>query len=123
MTMIETQTAPSFEQLIRSADVFRECISREIELAVGRLDASSPRTAPARAALHRIAATLPEVSLPHLMRLAALDNALKGAALCTIKAALDLMDAPEMQEIIRDARDLLAILDPLIAEINNRRLN
>lgn len=110
----------SFEQLVHSADDLRERISREIEHAIGRVDATSPRAVSSRAALHRLAATLPEVSTVRLMKLAAVDHTTHGAVMIMVKATLDVI-GPGFD--VPDAAAMLGIFDGLIAETEKRRLH
>lgn len=120
--MLEQQTDASFETLVHDADDFREAIGREIERALGRVDETSPRASSSRAALHRMAATLPEVGIAHLMRLSALDTAMNGAIMATIRATLDVLGDPPLL-YLEDAGTMLAMFDELIAAVNRRRLN
>jgi hypothetical protein len=122
MTMLDQQAGPSFEQMVHDGDDFRERISREIERAIGRVDETSPRAASSRAALHRMAATLPEVSIFHMMRLSVLDQAMNGAIMSTIRATLDMLGDPPLLDIA-DAGTMLAIFDGLIADLHRARLN
>lgn len=121
--MMLDRTAPTLEKLLDAADIFRGRIEREIERAIADVDPTSPRAEECRAMLRQIRASLPDVSLPNLMRVAVLDNAMNGACFATIKATLGVIGPAPLMLELRTASAILEIFSDLIADLHRARLN
>ncbi|WP_156438129.1 hypothetical protein [Bradyrhizobium valentinum] len=109
--------------MLDAADIFRERIERAIEKALAAVDPTSPRAEDCRAALRQIRATLPECSLPQLMKVAALDAGMHGAIFKMIEVTLGIVGPPPLMLDVPSASAMLDIFTPMIEQVRKIQLH
>lgn len=123
MTMLNNHHPDQINQLLMDADDLRERIEIEVERAIADVDQTSTDAEQCRAMLRQIRTTLPEVSLPLLMKVAALDATMKGAITSTISATLGVVGPAPWKLPLGSASEVLEMFTPMIASLQNQKLN